>query len=148
MKVQGFDALQIFKAPPAKVDTVNNGTVRVSTSASRMQMAQPITEDKMLSVYSDSGYKVYELHLRDGWRIGFNKNTDLKSDLAAKNIFVLGQPLKGISAGLRKKEVAMDLPVLLSERGVLLTPMNIYFDGIWAYERLANMLPDDYDPEK
>lgn len=148
MKVQGFDALQLFKAPPPKVDTVNNGTVRLSTSTARMQMAQPITEDKMLGIYSDSGYKVYELYLREGWRIGYNKNTDLKSDLAAKNIFVPGQPTKGISAGLRKKEAAMNLPVLLSERGVVLTPMNIFFDGIWAYERLANMLPDDYEPEK
>lgn len=148
MKVEGFEALQIFKAPPPKVDTINKGSVRISSSGVSMQMAQPITEGKMLSLYSDSGYKVYELHLRDGWRIGYNRNTDLKFDLAAKNIFVLGQPAKGISAGLRKKETAPEFPVLLSEKGVLLTPMNIYFDGIWAYERLASMLPDDYEPER
>lgn len=146
MKPQGFEVLQIIKPPQPKADTIKAGSFGNGFSSMQMQMARSITEDKMLSLYTDSGYKVYELHLRDGWRIDYNRSTDLKYALAARNVFLAGQPAKGISAGLRKKETAFEFPVLLSEKGILLTPMNVYFDGIWAYERLANMLPDDYEP--
>jgi hypothetical protein len=29
----------------------------------------------------------------------------------------------------------------------MLTPIGVYYDGVWAYERLANMLPEDYEVE-
>ena len=53
------------------------------------------------------------------------------------------QPPTGTMTGLRLREA----PVLITGRGVLLTPIRVYYDGIWAYERLANMLPEDYEAE-
>lgn len=96
----------------------------------------------MLSLYSDSSYRVYELKIKDGWRIFYEKNTSLKLDIMKKS-FVSGQPPTGTTTGLRLRES----PVLLSDKGILLTPVNVFYDGIWGYERLANMLPEDYVEE-
>jgi hypothetical protein len=148
LKIEGFDALQLLQPPPPKIDTMNKGTLRIGVSKESFQMAKGIKEEDMFSLYSDSGYKVYELKIGDGWRINYDRNTDLKFELASQKIFLPGQPVKGTSGGLRKRQDTRDLPVLVTHRGVLLTPMNVLFDGIWAYERLANMLPEDYEPEK
>jgi hypothetical protein len=71
----------------------------------------------------------------DGWRIFYEKNTDLKLEIMRKTM-VGGQPFKGTVSGLRLREE----PVLINARGIILTPIRLFYDGIWGYERLANML--------
>jgi hypothetical protein len=58
-----------------------------------------------------------------------------------KKVFLRGQPPTGTVSGLRLREA----PVLINARGVILTPIRVFYDDAWAYERLANMLPEDYE---
>jgi hypothetical protein len=97
-------------------------------------------EDSLIRLYSDSVYRVYELLVNDGWRIFYKKNTALKNEMINKSMAGL-QPQISTISGLRIRES----PALLSEKGVLLTPIRLYYDYIWAFERLANMLPEDYE---
>lgn len=97
-------------------------------------------EDSLIRLYSDSVYRVYELMIDEGWRIFYKSNTTLKNEMINKSLAGL-QPQTGTINGLRLRES----PALLSEKGVLLTPIRLYYDGIWAFERLANMLPEDYE---
>ena len=107
------------------------------------KIAVKAIEDSMISIYSDSIYRVYQLNIKDGWRIIYAKSTDLKNELVNR-LFLMGQPPKGTINGLRLRQA----PVLVTERGINLTPINAYYDGIWAYERLANMLPEDYEQDE
>ena len=94
----------------------------------------------MIRLYPDSIYRIYELLLNDGWCIKYSKNTDLKLDIMRKT-FIDGQPSSGTISGLRLREE----PVLLNEKGILLTPIRVFYDGIWRFERLEDMLPADYE---
>ena len=106
------------------------------------QMESKINEDSMIRVYPDSVYRIYELRLNDGWRIKYSKNTELKMDIN-KKVFLSKQPSTGTLTGLRLREA----PALINDRGIILTPIRVFYDDIWAYERLANMLPEDYEVE-
>ena len=102
-----------------------------------------MAEDSLLKDAGTESYKVFELSLSQQMYIKYNRNTELKLQMA-RIMTLPGQPESGTMSGLRLKKS----PVLVDYRGILLYPMNVYFDGIWAYERLANMLPEDYEPEK
>jgi hypothetical protein len=103
---------------------------------------KPIPEDSLLKDTGNEAYKVYELLLTQQLYIKYNRNSELKLQMA-RVLSLPGQPESGTMSGLRLKRA----PVLIDYRGILLTAMNVFFDGIWAYERLANMLPEDYVPE-
>jgi hypothetical protein len=137
---EGFTVYQLSNMPERKEKV--GMTITIQKSSERMQMASKAIEDSMIRLYPDSVYKLYELRINDGWRIFYEKNTDLKREITRKMI-VGGQPPTGTVSGLRLREE----PVLINARGILLTPIRLFYDGIWGYERLANMLPEDYDVE-
>ena len=141
---EGFTAYQLVTPKDQKKDTLPIKTIlQVTPTGNKgIQMAFKAVEDSMLSLYSDSSYRVYELKIKDGWRIFYSKNTSLKLDIMKKAV-ISGQPPTGTTMGLRLRES----PVLLSDKGILLTPINVFYDGMWGYERLANMLPEDYVDE-
>ncbi|HEV8273675.1 MAG TPA: carboxypeptidase-like regulatory domain-containing protein [Chitinophagaceae bacterium] len=131
---EGFAVYQLINKPGDKFlsQKTNEG----------MQMATKAIEDSMIRIYPDSVYRIYELRVNDGWRIIYSKNTDLKMEITRKT-FLSGQPPTGTVSGLRLREE----PVLINARGIILTPIRLFYDGIWGYERLANMLPEDYEVE-
>lgn len=138
---EGFTAYQLNNLQKAKKDTV---FIKATSQKNNpgMQMARPAIEDSMMRLFPDSVYRIYELLLNDGWRIVYGKNTDLKMEITKK--MLLMQPTNSTISGLRLREA----PVLISERGILLTPIRVFYDGIWSYERLANMLPEDYEVDQ
>jgi len=138
---EGFTAYQLLNMKKEKKDSAGV-TINIQKTNQGMQMATKTIEDSMIRLYPDSVYKLYELRIKDGWRILYEKNTDLKLEIMKKMI-VGGQPSSGTVSGLRLREE----PVLVNERGIILTPIRLFYDGIWGYERLANMLPEDYDVE-
>src|SRR5436190_7552025 len=137
---EGFTVYQLSNMPERKEKV--GMTITIQKSSERMQMASKAIEDSMIRLYPDSVYKLYELRINDGWRIFYEKNTDLKREITRKMI-VGGQPPTGTVSGLRLREE----PVLVNARGIILTPIRLYYDGLWGYERLANMLPEDYEVE-
>ena len=136
---EGFIAYELVAPTKPKIENVDDKIVRVQSTGAKN--GERMVEDSMFRIYSDSIYRVYELRVNNGWRVMFSQNTGLKNEVMRKRL--IGQPAKGTMTGLRLRQE----PVLLSERGILLTPLSVFLDGIWAYERLANMLPEDYDPE-
>jgi hypothetical protein len=138
---EGFTVYQLLNMKKEKIDSVGI-TITAPKGSHSMQMASKAIEDSMIRLYSDSVYKIYELRVNDGWRVLYEKNTNLKREITKKMI-VSGQPPTGTVSGLRLREE----PVLVNERGIILTPIRLFYDGIWSYERLANMLPEDYDVE-
>ena len=136
---EGFTVYQLINAQNEKTDS-NGATITIRKNRDGLQMATKAIEDSMIRIYPDSVYKIYELRIKDGWRIYYEKNTELKQDITKKMI-VSGQPPTGTVSGFRLREE----PVLINERGIILTPIRLFYDGIWGYERLANMLPEDYE---
>lgn len=114
--------------------TVSN--IRFSGGA----FSKPLSED---SILKPAGSDTYELQLNSRLYIKYRRNSDLKLQLS-RVMQLPGQPEIGTLTGLRLRKT----PLLIDYRGVLLTPINVFMDGVWVYERLANMLPIDYDPEK
>jgi CarboxypepD_reg-like domain len=145
----GFEVLQIVQAPKRTADSIKqSGTFRISSSGiNGMQIAAKTNEEKMIRLYSDSGYRLYQLNIGDGWRVNYNKTTSLKQDLQHKNL-LMGQSPSSTTSGLRLRDKTNAQPVLVNERGLLLTPMLLYYDFMWGYERLANMLPEDFEIDK
>ena len=68
---EGFTPYQLIVPQDQKKDTVSlKGSLQVTTTANKgIQMASKAIEDSMISLYSDSSYRVYELKIKDGWRI-------------------------------------------------------------------------------
>ena len=123
-------------------EDVPNVIMLNGNGSNSMDIAVPVTEDSLLQLYSDSGYKIYEIKTADRLRVIFNKNTALKIAITKERI-VGGQPPQGTVTGI----TPIHPPVLLDYKGRLHTPLSIYYDGIWSFERLANLLPDDYERE-
>jgi hypothetical protein len=147
MKEQGFTVMQLLQRPKPKADTIANGTLSLRMEDGKPKMARTVTEDSILQLYSDSGYKVYQLQVADGLKVNYYKNTWLKTELKAKGMLPFTQPDVGTNAGLQPKDVKDITPILITQRGILLTPMSLLYNGVWAFERLVNMLPEDYEPE-
>ena len=141
LEKEGFTVYQLISSQKTKQDSASVNVIRPQTS-SGIKMAARAIEDSMIQVYPDSVYRIYELRVNDGWRIIYSKNTSLKQEVVKKN-FTSGQPAMGTISGLRLREE----PVLINGRGIILTPIRLFYDGIWGYERLANMLPEDYEVE-
>ncbi|HEY5966981.1 MAG TPA: carboxypeptidase-like regulatory domain-containing protein [Chitinophagaceae bacterium] len=138
---EGFTVYQLLNMKKEKIDSVGF-TITAPKGSQGMQMARTAIEDSMIRLYPDSVYKIYELRVNDGWRIFYEKNTNLKREITKKMI-VSGQPPTGTVSGLRLREE----PALINARGIILTPIRLFYDGLWGYECLANMLPEDYDVE-
>jgi hypothetical protein len=142
LKHDGFTMQNVYrkemKREPGEAITIR------SSGINSMDIAVPITEDSVLKLYSDSGYRIYQLKIADWLRVLYNKSTSLKNEIT-KNRIITGQLRDMTVSGIRP--VKPRVPVLIDYRGRLLTAMSFYYDGIWMYERLANMLPEDYVPD-
>lgn len=132
LRKEGFDIKILHKA------TITNEATKKS-----FYVASPVTEDSILHLYSDSGYKIYQLEIDNGLIVIFYKSTELKKELKQKR-YLLEQPRNGTSTGITPYQP----PVFLDDKGRMLSVTGFYFEGVWMYERLADMLPEDYEPDK
>lgn len=105
----------------------------------KMKIAFAVHADSLLLAENIAGLPIYNLRIPE-LRILYKNRTLLHSEVVAQR-FLVRQPRVGTENGLLKK----DDPVQLDAMGRLLTPANLLYDGIWAFERLAYMLPDDYE---
>ncbi len=142
LKEDGFSMQNVYRQ---EMKREPGATIQLNTSGMKsMDIARPVTEDSILHLYSDSGYRIYELKIADWLRIIYNRNTTLKKDIS-RNRIITGQMVDMTVNGIRP--IKPRTPVLIDYRGRILTAMSFYYDGMWAYERLANLLPEDYVPD-
>ncbi|MFY7840382.1 MAG: carboxypeptidase-like regulatory domain-containing protein [Lacibacter sp.] len=142
LKQDGFSMQNVYRK---EMKREPGATITIQSSGiTSMDMAVPVTEDSILHLYSDSGYRIYQLKIADWLRVLYSKNTALKNEMT-KNRIIAGQLRDITVSGVRP--VKPPVPILVDYRGRLLTAMSFYYDGMWMYERLANMLPEDYVPD-
>ncbi len=142
LKQDGFSMQNVYRK---EMKRESGETITIQRNGiSSMDMAVPVTEDSILHIYSDSGYRIYQLKIADWLRVVYNRTSALKSEIT-RNRIITGQVRDMTVSGIRP--VKPPAPILIDYRGRLLTAMLFYYDGIWMYERLANMLPEDYVPE-
>jgi hypothetical protein len=115
----------------------------INTDISNAAMIRTLNEDSILIKHDLDGYVFYEMKLEKKLYIKYRRNSDLKLQIT-RALHLKTEGEIGTVTALRLRKT----PVLIDNRAVLITPANVFFDGFWAYERLANMLPEDYVPEK
>jgi hypothetical protein len=145
LAVEGFEILQLKKQAKTTRDSTSTTTPNLPGNAITPAYT-PSASDTLYSRNSDSSetYITYGLRIGDGWLINFKQVTKIKLEIQQK-FLLYRQPPAGTGSGIRL--MAKETPVV-DNNGNLLNPRSIYYDGVWAFERLANMLPDDYVPEK
>ena len=125
------------------VQTSGDNATISSTNFSSAAMIKNLSEDSVLTMHEEDGYIFYELQLEKRLYIKYRRNSDLKLQIT-RSLRLKTEEEIGTLTALRLRQP----PVLLDYKGTVLTLSHLYFDGIWAYERMANMLPEDYEPEK
>jgi hypothetical protein len=80
---EGFTVYQLLNMQKEKKDSAGVTIIKQKNSQG-MQMASKAIEDSMIRLYPDSVYKLYELRIKDGWRVFYEKNTDLKLEITKR----------------------------------------------------------------
>src|SRR6187200_876679 len=78
-----FTVYQLLNTQKEKKDSTGMN-ITIQKNDQGMKMATKAIEDSMISIYPDSVYKIYELRIKDGWRIFYEKNTNLKVEMTRK----------------------------------------------------------------
>ncbi len=107
----------------------------------KMDMAYPVTAKQILT--ADSMHiGEYSVSGKMKIMIQYNREPDSKAYLK-KKLFVHGS----LPFGVRSYLVSKDGDFMIDKNGVLLNPLSVLYDGFWVYEKAANLLPYNYDPE-
>ncbi len=94
-----------------------------------------IPPSDIITIKQDSIY----LHFEDNLSIVYLKEKEERGYSYIYN--KIKEPLSQ-----RSNIVSLTKPALLDEKGVLVNPLNVIYEGYWAFEKFANSLPLDYDP--
>jgi hypothetical protein len=131
LKEQGFSVYEIVKPDTsiAKTNTINS------------QMAVAYTVEAANILYIDSITNEYSLRFSNKLMVQYNKYPHTAPYLSNK-IFIRGVNPNGFTAyvNLLVDKVGLDT------NGIILSPLSVVYDGFWIYEKLANQLPFNYQP--
>jgi hypothetical protein len=144
LQQEGFEVLRLKPIQKPTIDSTAK-TIKITVNRGGTMAYKPAADDSLLyyNANSEPGYKTYLLDIKDGWLIYYKKTTHIKAEIMHK-FLLTHQPLTGTGAGLRTN----DGEPIIDEYGNVLNPRTLYYDGVWSFERLANMLPQDYQPSK
>ncbi len=129
---QGFNTF-LISATIAPGDSTN-------TIIYSRENARPITAQQILMIDSTNNFSI---DINGRLLVQYNKNPATKSYLSQIVPYLSGNLDKGI-------EVYIDFrnsPIELTSIGVPVDDANMSLDGYWNYDRVANTLPYDYEPE-
>ncbi|CAN5572779.1 hypothetical protein BH11BAC5_BH11BAC5_21080 [soil metagenome] len=101
---------------------------------------RPITATQVLWIDSTNNYSI---GIKDKLIIQYNSNPTTKSYLRTILEYIDGDLKKGIEASVAIKHA----PVELTTIGVPVADSEMEYGGFWSYEKLANALPLDYQPD-
>ncbi len=114
---------------------------RVNGSKNRMEMAEPVTAAQILKPDS-SGNGNYIVTCKNKIMVQYNRNPASKAYL---NMHVALS--SSLPTGFRSYLVSNTGSFIIDKNGVLLNPLSVLFTGYWVYEKAANLLPYNYDPD-
>lgn len=100
---------------------------------------QNSTHDSIISLKNNSIY----LDFKDNLSVVYNREKEEKG-------YLLRTPFsKRKDANFQHSYIIPStLPSQLSEKGILVNPLDVIYEGYWSFEKFANSLPLDYSPNK
>ena len=104
-----------------------------------MKAKVPVSGDSILSVDTVSQLKY--INVQGRMIINYLKDPYHKSHLKTKSMF-----LTSSARGIESSVQILEYPCYLDKSGLLENPMSVRYSGFWGYEKLANMLPVDFNP--
>lgn len=131
---QGFGTF-LVKADSAK----GNAKAAVTPQEDDLDAFVPVTAQQILYIDSSNNFSI---RLDGRLLVQYYQDPYGKAYLS-QNVFVQGALRKGVESYLTIKSS----PIGISNAGVLSDAAAITYEGYWMYERLANTLPYDYQPE-
>lgn len=106
-----------------------------------MDMAYPVTAKQILTADSIN-LGEYSVSGKTKIMVQYNREPGSKAYLQ-KKLLVHG----ALPVGFRSYLLSKDGDFKIDKNGVLLNPLSILYNGYWVYEKAANLLPYNYDPE-
>jgi hypothetical protein len=108
-------------------------------AGSRMKTKSPVSGDSII-VYDTVSRKNY-IDVKGSLIVNYLKDPFHKSHLKTKVMFP-----RATARGVESTVSILEQPCYLDRSGLLENPMSVRYSGFWGYEKLANMLPVDFNP--
>ncbi len=120
-----------------KADSIKqaDGTIK------KIEMTIPVTAAQLIqkdSINKDN----YILFSKSKIMVQYNRQPATKAYLQQR-VFING----ALHKGFRSYLVLSNGAVEIDRNGILLNPLSVLFNGYWIYEKAANLLPYNYNPE-
>jgi hypothetical protein len=106
---------------------------------SDMKARIPVSGDSIVKVDTVSQLKYIDV--KDRMIVNYLKDPYHKSHLKTKVMFSIAA-----ARGIESSITILEHPCYLDKSGLLEDPMSVRYSGFWGYEKLANMLPVDFNP--
>ena len=84
---------------------------------------------------------VVSLDFENNLSIVYTKEKEEKGYILRNTFSKMREPLAQTSS-----IIALNIPTILDKNGFLVSPLDVYYEGYWAYEKFGNSLPMDYEP--
>ena len=139
------DAFKIYLIKPMSLsgDTnrIVNGVVKKVQGNQEMATAVSVSPDQIIKPDSTS-MNNYTLAFKGKLMVQYDKEPASKSYLK-KNTFLQGNMPVGYRAFVTIKSDFLQI----TSTGIVNNPMDVEYSGYWIYEKAANMLPFNYEPD-
>jgi len=139
------DAFKIYLIKPVSLsgDTnlVSNSVLKKVNVNQEMAMAVSVSPEQIIKSDS-SNVNNYKLTFKGKLMIQYDKEPASKWYLK-KNTFIQGNMPVGFRAYVTIKSDFLQI----TNTGIINNPMDVEFSGYWIYEKAANMLPLNYEPD-
>ena len=96
-----------------------------------------VPSDSIISVKEG----IYYLDFENNLSIVYTKEKEEKGYILRNAFSKMREPLAQTSS-----IIAIHIPTILDKNGLLVSPLDVYYEGYWSYEKFANSLPLDYEP--
>jgi hypothetical protein len=104
-----------------------------------MKARIPVSGDSIL--VTDTVSQLKYINVQGRMIVNYLKDPYHKSHLKTKTMFT-----NAIAKGIESSIYILEYPCYLDKSGLLENPMSVRYSGFWGYEKLANMLPVDFNP--
>jgi len=141
LKEEGY-SIYLIKPVSLSSDKADGGNAN-KPSGSPQEMAMAVTISAGQIIQPDtSNSNNYNITLNGKLMVQYDKDPSSKNFLNGK-IFIQGN----LPVGFRSYIVVNTPFISLNNTGIVNNPMDLEYSGFWMYEKAANMLPFNYQPE-
>ncbi len=139
------EAFKIYLIKPVSISSdtpgmANNGTKNVR-GKEEMAMAVSVSADQII-MPDTSNVNTYKLAFKGKLMVQYYKDPASKWYLK-KNNFIQGN----MPVGFRSYVTVKSNFLQITSTGIVNNPMDVEYSGYWIYEKAANMLPFNYEPD-